>query len=179
MNIVKTCKGIVLALAAFSALSGCTASGPKFSGLSESELTPDSKKSYIYLYRDNQFVGSAGVQPASIDNNICVKLKNGGYWSFEVESGQHTVALLPTASFDKFKKPEITFPVAEGEVVFVKHTLNMDDLVVTNAIIMASGTIGLAVIEPSFALNELQKTNLHSERDYCSPAYTNKYLNPK
>lgn len=149
-------------------LAGCTAGGPKFSGLTDIEVSKESSKSYIYIYRDNKFAGSAGIQPVSLDRNFCVKLKNGGYWRFEVEPGQHTIESLPVDFLDRRERPKISFSTSAGEVVFVKYSINMNSLFAVGAVISSSGTIGLALIRPSVAIEELAGTNAHNPNDYCN-----------
>ena len=100
-NILRMSLMIILA----GALSAC-ATGEKFVGLEK----PDEGKSRVYAYRTFDLLQS-GIYPSiHLDSKLVGKLKNGGYFSFSVSPGMHTVSL--SGDFLQWHYKDHSFPVA-------------------------------------------------------------------
>jgi hypothetical protein len=75
-------------------VAGCTAPGPKFSG-----LEPVSQNlGQVYFYRMSNFVGSANAYEILIDDKKVASLKNAGYLKLDLAPGQHTIIAKPSIS---------------------------------------------------------------------------------
>jgi len=78
---------IMMALLALL-ITGC-ATGEKFSGLE----SPDKNQAKIYLYRPFNLMQSGVFPDVEIDSKEVGVLKNGGFVTFAVPAGQHTITL--------------------------------------------------------------------------------------
>ncbi|WNO09750.1 DUF2846 domain-containing protein [Teredinibacter sp. KSP-S5-2] len=127
----------VLALV-MSVLSGCAATGVKFSGVESAPLD----KGVVYFYRPKMFAGSA-VALALVDNGKqFAKIQNGQYLRYVVEPGLHKFH-TDTAAIDK----EVEFDVEAGKVYYVRTGMRQG---------MWVGTWYLSRVFEEEALAELQ-----------------------
>jgi hypothetical protein len=72
-------------------LSGCSATGARFSGFAE--LPKDSAE--VYIYRNGKFVGSAKPYEILVDGQKKASLKNAGYVKLLVTPGPHKIIAQP------------------------------------------------------------------------------------
>jgi hypothetical protein len=73
-------------------MTGCAASGPKFSALDP----VNQNFGQVYFYRMANFVGSANPYEIFIDDEKKAVLKNGGYLKLDLRPGQHSIAAKPS-----------------------------------------------------------------------------------
>ncbi len=86
-------------------LSAC-ASGEAFVGLKK----PDEGKSRVYAYRTFNLLQSGIYPSVHLDSKPVGKLKNGGYFTFPVSPGMHTMSL--SGDFIQWHYKDYSFPVA-------------------------------------------------------------------
>jgi hypothetical protein len=98
-------------------LTGCaSASGPKFSSLTE----PETNQAVVYVYRPEQFENSGLYPTVHLNNNPTKNLRNGGYLVFKVAPGKHTVSTVNEGVM-KWAVPinPIEFEAKAGEKVVI------------------------------------------------------------
>jgi hypothetical protein len=112
--------GAVLVLAA---LTGCAASGPKFSAQESGTPRLSADKGRVYFYRPSGMMG-AGLQPEILlDGKMVGKSQPGGYFYVDADAGSHE-AQTSTEVTNK-----LSFVVDKGEVKYVRTKVSMGVLV--------------------------------------------------
>lgn len=95
-------------------LTGCAASGPKFSEMQASTPALSGDQGRVYFYRTGSMFGAA-IQPAvTLDGKEVGKSQPGGYFYVDAISGGHEAS----ASTEVTNK--VSFVLAKGEVKYVR-----------------------------------------------------------
>lgn len=104
-------------------LTGCAASGPKFSEISSSLPTVENGKSRIYFYRESGFVGG-GVQPnIKLNGTVVGESKPGGFFFVDEKPGQYSVSTTTEV------ENSTDFTLLLGQNKYVKTSVSMGLLV--------------------------------------------------
>lgn len=115
-------KMIVLTLAA-TILTGCAATGPKYSSLSNTLPTLGADKGRIYFYRESGFIGG-GLQPNIRLNEVVVgESKPGGFFFVDQSPGQYSAATKTEVD------NSVDFSLDAGERKYIKTSISMGLLV--------------------------------------------------
>lgn len=117
---------IVRRLALFAiaaALTGCAASGPKFTQQEASTPKLSADKGRVYFYRADSFVGG-GLRPqVTLDGAPIGKSTPGGYFYVDTNAGSHE-AVTSTEVANK-----LSFVLDKGETKYVRTKVSMGVLV--------------------------------------------------
>jgi hypothetical protein len=117
---------IVRRLALFAiaaALTGCAASGPKFTQQEASTPKLSADKGRVYFYRADSFVGG-GLRPqVMLDGAAVGKSAPGGYFYVDTGAGSHE-AVTSTEVANK-----LSFVLDKGETKYVRTKVSMGVLV--------------------------------------------------
>jgi hypothetical protein len=113
-----------LALLAFAAaLTGCAATGPKFTQQEASTPKLSADKGRVYFYRADSFVGG-GLRPqVTLDGATVGKSSPGGYFYVDTGAGSHE-AITSTEVSNK-----LSFVLDKGETKYVRTKVSMGVLV--------------------------------------------------
>ncbi len=149
-------KNIILGLLflAILYLSGCAASGPKFSGIDSS---PENL-SEIYLYRPSAFA-SGGVGFPIIHNGeqLPYLLHNQGYLQYLAEAGHHKIYVNLKGVLDN----PLEFDSKPGQIYFVR---------VSSKTYLAFNGTDLALVDKDIALDEIKNCKLSTTGNSLKPA---------
>jgi hypothetical protein len=105
------------------ALTGCAASGPKFSEMQASAPALKGDQGRVYFYRNGSMFGAA-MQPAlTLDGKEVGKSQPGGYFYVDTVSGSHEASASTEAT------NKVSFVLAKGEVKYVRTSPQMGLLV--------------------------------------------------
>jgi hypothetical protein len=137
----------ILSLALISAtlvLTGCAASGPKFSEMQASTPKLSAEQGRVYFYRKNSMFGAA-IQPAiSLDGKEVGKSQPGGYFYVDAVSGSHEASASTEAT------NKLSFVLAKGEVKYVRTAPQMG---------LLAGRIVPELVSADEATKELSETS--------------------
>lgn len=101
-------------IGAIVALTGCAASGPKFSELQASTPALKADQGRVYFYRSSSMFGAA-IQPAiSFDGKEVGKSQPGGYFYVDTVAGSHEASASTEAT------NKLTFVMDKGETKYVR-----------------------------------------------------------
>lgn len=98
-------------------ISGCAASGAKFSSIENELPGVDSDKARVYVYRLYSAFGAAMRPVILVDDTVVGKSIPGGMFYTDVISGQHTMS-IPAELYPG--QSGLTFNVVTGEVKYIK-----------------------------------------------------------
>lgn len=125
-------------------LSGCAASGPKFTKIIE----PPADMSQIYIYRPWAFsAGGVGLPILHNGEQLPYPLHNEGYLSYLAQPGRHEMHVNANGLIDR----KLQFNTKPGETYFIKLTIQNYFAVM--------GT-RLSLIEKNIAIKEIKKYKL-------------------
>lgn len=125
-------------------LSGCTASGPRFSQIN----TPPDQMSQIYIYRPWAYTsGGVGLPIIHNGEQLPYPLRNQGYLNYFAQAGHHKMHVNSQGTVDRV----LEFDSKAGQTYFVKLTIQNYFAVM--------GT-KLSLVEKETALKEIKKCNL-------------------
>lgn len=101
-------------IGAVIALTGCAASGPKFSAMQASTPAVNADQGRVYFYRKDSMFGAA-LQPAVVMDGAEVgKSQPGGYFYVDAPSGSHEASTSTEAT------NKVSFVLEKGEVKYVR-----------------------------------------------------------
>ncbi len=101
-------------IGAVIALTGCAASGPKFSAMQASTPAVNADQGRVYFYRKDSMFGAA-LQPAVVMDGAEVgKSQPGGYFYVDAASGSHEASTSTEAT------NKVSFVLEKGEVKYVR-----------------------------------------------------------
>jgi hypothetical protein len=111
----------MLALAA--ALTGCAATGPKFTQQEASTPKLSADKGRVYFYRADSFVGGALRPQVVLDGSSVGKSEPGGYFYVDTGAGSHEAATSTEVT------NKLSFVVDKGETKYVRTKVSMGVMV--------------------------------------------------
>lgn len=95
-------------------LTGCAASGPKFSAMQAQTPAVNADQGRVYFYRKDSMFGAA-LQPVVVMDGAEVgKSQPGGYFYVDAASGSHEASTSTEAT------NKVSFVLAKGEVKYVR-----------------------------------------------------------
>lgn len=101
-------------IGAVIALTGCAASGPKFSAMQAATPAVNADQGRVYFYRKDSMFGAA-LQPAVVMDGAEVgKSQPGGYFYVDAASGSHEASTSTEAT------NKVSFVLEKGEVKYVR-----------------------------------------------------------
>jgi len=113
----------LLLIGAVAVLTGCAASGPKFSVAEATTPKLNADQGRVYFYRNSSMLG-AGLQPSVVLDGANVgNSQQGGYFYVDTAAGNH-VAVTSTETDNK-----VSFVLDKGEVKYVRTAVSMGVLV--------------------------------------------------
>lgn len=108
-----------LTLVAIVFLTGCAATGPKFTSLESA----GSNTSVVYIYRVSSFAGGGSYPKLTIDGADDLMLKNGGYVRRVLPAGTHRFVLGPRDSTSSFSPMELVINTENGKTYFARYKI--------------------------------------------------------
>lgn len=118
----------------FSFLTGCAATGEKFTG-----VVPFSDGfSTLYIYRESRFVGGGECPDMFLDNQDIGCLKNGGFMKVKVSPGNHILEVRK-GFLESGNEPQIDFSSSAGEVIYIEWS-NAVNSVIVSPVVAVSAT---------------------------------------
>lgn len=123
-------------------LFGCSANGKKF----ENIVPAKENSGVVYLFRPWVLAAGATAPIIMINGAGEYKLKNGGYYRFELPSGIHRFEVMERidpASWKKWRKHGISIDVQNGREHYIYYKV--------------TGSIGLSTMTFKFGFNEVDE----------------------
>lgn len=137
----------------FFLISGCVASGPSFTRLSE----PENGKSTIYLYRPSTMV-NRGMAPDIYINEVKYeKLNDGGYQVYNLSPGDYNVAIDGNIFTWFHGRTEVNVNLVEKQTVYIRLGAYVGDMSVSGVVLTDSI---LTQVNENIAKSELPSTKL-------------------
>lgn len=100
---------------------GCTANGPKFSGLQ----IPEENEAVIYVFRNSGLFDYGGAYPKfGVNGEGNYPLKNHGYLRFVVDPGAYNFAViekLDLMTMLKWPKRDVSLEVLTGGIYYIQY----------------------------------------------------------
>jgi hypothetical protein len=136
-------------------LTACSATGPKFSQLE----SLDFNQAKVYIYRPWAMLDGAAAPTIQIDESDRFDLSNGGYEVISLSPGIHKLTVKKGAFMSNWRADEmnIEYKFEKNKNYFVRLSAELQDVGVYGSVISVSGNYGFALIQDSFALNELKE----------------------
>jgi hypothetical protein len=100
-------------------LTGCAATGVKYSDMATSITTVRPDQARVYFLRSNSVVGAALQPEIHFDNAVVGQSKPGGFFYIDTTPGDHV------ASTTTEVERKLTFALDAGETKYVKTTISM------------------------------------------------------
>jgi len=119
MRVVKT----VLALVAVALITGCAASGPKYTEIAASIPPVPANKGRVYFYRADTMFGAAVTSDISLNGKVVGKSERGSFLFADENPGKCTVATSTEV------EKQLTFMLAPGETKYVETSVSMGVMV--------------------------------------------------
>lgn len=111
------------AIAAAAVLTGCAATGPKFSQQEAAMPKLAADQGRVYFYRVDSFVGGAVRPSIKLDGVAVGESTPGGYFFVDTNVGSHEAATSTEAT------NKVTFVLDKGEIKYVRTKVQMGLLV--------------------------------------------------
>ncbi|MCW8833875.1 MAG: DUF2846 domain-containing protein [Colwellia sp.] len=148
-------KKIILLISSSLLLIACNATGPKFSQLESLDIN----QAKVYIYRPWAMLDGAAAPTIQIDETDRFDLSNGGYEVITLPPGTHKLTVKKGAFMSNWRADEmnIEYKFEANKNYFVRLSAELQDAGVYGNVISISGSYGFALIEESFAMNELQE----------------------
>jgi hypothetical protein len=111
------------AIAAAVVLTGCAASGPKFTQQESAMPKLSAEQGRVYFYRVDSFVGGAVRPSVKLDGAVVGDSTPGGYFFVDTAAGSHEASTSTEAT------NKVTFVLDKGEIKYVRTKVQMGLLV--------------------------------------------------
>ena len=149
-------KRIILLMSALVALAGCSATGPQFSRLDDL----DEEQAKVYIYRPWAMLDGAAAPTIQIDGVDRFDLGNGGYEIITLAPGSHRLTVRKGAFLSNWRADEMTieYTFEANRSYFVRLSAELQSVGVYGGVISVSGNYGFALIDESYAMDELKQT---------------------
>ncbi|WP_440877642.1 DUF2846 domain-containing protein [Thalassotalea sp. PLHSN55] len=148
-------KKIILLVSMLLLLSACSATGPKFSQLESLDIN----QAKVYIYRPWAMLDGAAAPTVQINGTDRFNLSNGGYEVITLSPGTHKFTVKKGAFMSNWRADEmnIEYKFEANKNYFVRLSAELQDAGVYGSVISISGSYGFALINESFAINELKE----------------------
>ncbi len=148
-------KKIFLYISTFILLSGCGATGPKFTQLE----SLDTNKAKIYIYRPWAMLDGAAAPTIQVNGKDHFDLSNGGYEVITLSPGTHKLTVKKGGFMSNWRADEmnIEYKFEANKNYFVRLSAELQGAGVYGNVISVSGSYGFALINEMFAINELKE----------------------
>ncbi|GGB98001.1 DUF2846 domain-containing protein [Pseudoduganella buxea] len=107
------------AIALATALTGCAATGPKFTEQQATTPKLAADQGRVYFYRVNSFVGAAVRPDIKLDGAAVGESTPGGYFYVDTAAGSHEAQTSTEVS------NKLTFVLDKGETKYVRTSVSM------------------------------------------------------
>lgn len=111
------------AIAAAVVLTGCAATGPKFTQQEATMPKLAADQGRVYFYRVDSFVGGAVRPSVKLDGAVVGDSTPGGYFFVDTAAGSHEASTSTEAT------NKVTFVLDKGEIKYVRTKVQMGLLV--------------------------------------------------
>lgn len=140
MRIVKS----VLTLLALVLITGCAATGPRYSEIAPSIPSISGDKGRVYFFRADTMLGAAVTSDIRLNNRVVGKSERGSFFYVDEAPGNCTVSTATEV------ERQLTFTLSAGETKYVRTSVSMGVLV---------GRVNSILASPNDAKAEI--ANLH------------------
>ena len=148
-------KKIIFIISVTLLLTACSATGPKFTQLENL----DANQAKVYIYRPWAMLDGAAAPTIQIDGVDHFNLGNGGYEVVTLSPGVHKLTVKKGTFMSNWRadQMDIEFKFEANKNYFVRLSAELKNAGVYGSVISVSGNYGFALINESFALNELKE----------------------
>ncbi|WP_298770709.1 DUF2846 domain-containing protein [uncultured Shewanella sp.] len=128
--------------------------GPKFTQLEG--LDPQHAK--VYIYRPWAMLDGAAAPTIQIDGKDRFNISNGGYEVLALSPGIHKITVKEGTFISSWRADEmnIEYKFEANKNYFLRLSAELQDAGISGSFISISGRYGFALIDESYAINELK-----------------------
>jgi hypothetical protein len=149
-------KKFIFTLAMVVSLTGCSATGPKFT---ETEA-PELNKAKVYFYRPWAMLDGAAAPMVQINGVDSFEISNGGFHVFDLAPGNAVIAVKEGGFMSNWRAGplEISFDAQANNTYFVRLTADLGNAAYLGGVASISGNYSLGLVNRETALRELRET---------------------
>ena len=138
-------------------ISGCAASGDRFSGL----VAEQQETSIIYIYRPSKFFQGGTWPTVFIDGEERFTLKNSGYIYLSLPEGNHKIRIGSSSILSNWAAEDLEFNlyVKNGQQSFYRFDLEFGGVSGAGSYMSISGSVGLTKVDKETAIKEIELLN--------------------
>ncbi|MDX1526956.1 MAG: DUF2846 domain-containing protein [Pseudidiomarina maritima] len=149
-------KSFIFALGIIVSLTGCSATGPKFT---ETEA-PEVNKAKVYFYRPWAMLDGAASPVVQINGVDSFEIGNGGFHVIDLSPGNTIIAVKEGGFMSNWRAGplQISFDAQANNTYFVRLTAALDNAAYVGGVASISGNYSLGLVNPEIAKQELRET---------------------
>ena len=149
-------KKFILSLVMIASLTGCSATGPKFT---QTEA-PEVNKAKVYLYRPWAMLDGAAAPTVQINGVDSFEISNGGFHVLDLNPGSTIIAVKEGGIMSNWRAGplQISFDVQANNTYFVRLTAELASAAYLGGVASISGNYSLGLVNPEVATQELRET---------------------
>ena len=149
-------KKFIFTLAMIVSITGCSATGPKFT---EAE-TPDLNKVKVYFYRPWSMLDGAAAPAVQVNGVDSFEISNGGFHVLDLNPGNTIIAVKEGGFMSNWRAGplQISFDAQANNTYFVRLTAALDNAAYIGGVASISGNYSLGLVTPEIAKKELRET---------------------
>jgi len=146
-------KKLFLSIIAVVAVTGCSATGPKFTQLE----APEMNQAKVYFYRPWAMLDGAASPEVQVNGTINFNIRNGGYEILSIKSGETSFVVKEGGFMSNWRASELSINanLEANKVYFVRLTAELTDSAYVGGVSSISGNYTLGLIKKEFAIKEL------------------------
>ncbi|WP_127024792.1 DUF2846 domain-containing protein [Rheinheimera mangrovi] len=146
----------VFSLVMIASLSGCSATGPKFTQTEAAEAN----KAKVYFYRPWAMLDGAAAPTVQINGVDSFSISNGGYHVLDLTPGNTVIAVKEGGLMSNWRAGplQIVLDVQANNLYFVRLSAELANAAYVGNLASFSGKYSLGLVTKETALQELHET---------------------
>ncbi|MCE9686645.1 DUF2846 domain-containing protein [Shewanella sp. AS16] len=149
-------KNFIFSLVMIASLTGCSATGPKFT---QTEA-PKANQAKVYFYRPKAMLDGAAAPTVQINGVDSFNISNGGYQVLDLNRGETVISVKEGGFVSNWRAGslQISFDAQANHTYFVRLTAELANAAYLGGIVSISGNYSLGLVNQETALKELHET---------------------
>ncbi|MCL1090171.1 DUF2846 domain-containing protein [Shewanella profunda] len=150
-------KKFISSLVVIASLTGCSATGPKFT---QTEA-PEANKAKVYFYRPWAMLDGAAAPTVQINGVDSFNISNGGYHVLDLNPGNTIISVKEEGGIMSNWRSgplQIAFDAQANNTYFVRLTAELANAAYVGGVSSISGNYSLGLVNSETALQELHET---------------------
>lgn len=149
-------KKFIFLLVMIVSLTGCSATGPKFTQIE----APDVNKAKVYFYRPWAMLDGAAAPTVQVNGVDSFEISNGGFHVLDLNPGNTIIAVKEGGIMSNWRAGplQISLDVQANTTYFVRLTAELANAAYLGGVASISGNYSLGLVNPATATQELRET---------------------